>query len=532
MVKLKKPVIFLLIFLSNLITYQNKYDSLMNNIKNAAISKEAVLNRHIDLIRGYADIISVFGNSFFLGAGIKDSRYYNLLQYDTELDYYHMDAIAGTRIEKTEGNLTGTGQIPAEGIQRDELYLALHFNNIFNKLYDKLPDILWLNYISENNFINRYPFVLSKDFRYTMKLKESSSYIKAVPENNKSRQSVWTPVYLNQAGTELIISYAVPIYNRNTFMGVVSFDFTNLRFSEMIDSNYESYLIDENDSVMASGHLHKLGKQVIPLNKFLDISHDTVNTMKQMKVNEVKRIGNYYVYAIRLTNAPWRLFIRVPAWSILLQSLVTTLPIMLICFFLLLALNEVEKRRKTERLLKDSITELKSYQKLLESAAEMDFLTTTYNRRGFKEKLNENMIKNKSGQIPITILLGDIDYFKQYNDTYGHAAGDKVLIRAADIMKKNVKKNDIVCRWGGEEFLIMLLNKTYEEALEIAEKIRKEIETTVIKIEESVELKVTITIGVSEYDEEDGFDHCISKADRALYAGKELGKNRVMGSRD
>lgn len=531
--KLKKPIILLLIFVSNIITYQNKFDSLMKDFKNTAISKEAVLNHHIDLISGYADLISVYGNSFFLGAGIRNSDTFNRLAYNPEQDYFHMDSIEGTELAVTEGNLTGIGTVPKGGSKsiQDEVNLALHFNKIFYKLYHKLPDILSLKYISDHDFVNRYPFVPSRDFKFTKDLKKENYYTIAMPENDADRLPVWSPVYLNQERQELIVTYSVPIYNIDKFIGVVAIDFTNLNFSRMIDSKYESYLVDNNNMVIAAGYSSELNNQVISMGKLLNIDDFTVSSMKRIARNEVKQIGSYYVYAMRFSNAPWRLFIRVPAGIIIFQSLITTLPIMLICLFLVLTLNELEKRRKTERLLKSSINELKSYQTLLESAAKMDFLTTTYNRRGFKEKLAEHIKSGKDSKKPMVLLLADIDYFKQYNDTYGHATGDKVLIKAADIMKKNVYKNDIVCRWGGEEFLILLLNKTYEEALKTAEQIRQNIEAAAIKLDESSEVNITITIGVAEYKEEESFDECISKADRALYEGKELGRNRVIGSK-
>ncbi len=530
--KLKKPIIILLIFISNLITYQNKYDSLIKDFKNNAISKEAILNRHIDLISGYADIISIFGNGIYQSTEASNSRFLDFVQYNSKENYFHTDVIGGTIMEKAEGNLTGIGRIPTDITVRDDLNLAIHFNKVFNKLYQKLPDIKWMSYISENNFINRYPFIYSKDFRYTDDLKKQIFYTKAAPEENYTQKSVWTPVYLNQDKTELIVTYSTPIYHRKQFMGVVTIDFSNFRFNEMIDSNYESCLVDENDFIIASGHKKALGKEVISMEEFLDISDFTVNTMKHMEVNEVKRINGYYVYSIRLTNAPWNLFIRVPAWTILLQSILTTLPIMLICLFLLLTMNEAEKRKKTARLLKDSIVELKSYQRLLESAAKMDFLTTTYNRRGYEEKLIEYMKETEENKLPISVLIADIDFFKHYNDTYGHAAGDKVLINTAAIMQRNVTKKDIVCRWGGEEFLIVLFNKTYEEALIVAENIRKDIETSIIKLENSQTLNFTITIGVAEYERDNSFDQCISNADKALYNGKEQGRNKVTGSRN
>lgn len=532
MLKLKKPAICILILICNIITFQSKYESLMNDFRNTALSKEDILNRHIDLISGYADFIYEFGSSHFLSGRTGQSKYLSMLKYNAEQNYYHLDAVQETELALKAGNITGIGPIPESRFLLEELNLALQLNDIFYKLYNKFSDIKYLSYISSHNFINRYPYILSEQFKFSEELKQQIFYTKASPEYNGRRQPVWSPVYINQTTKELIITYSIPIYNKDRFMGVVTIDFSNSSFGEMMESRYESYLVDDLDTVIASGKMNSLNNQAVQIDRLLNISEGSLSDMKHGNQYEIDRIGSYYVYALGLGNAPWSLYFRVPVWSIISQSLFTTLPIMLICLLLLLALSELDKRKRTEKLLKDTIDELKSYQILLESAAKMDFLTTTYNRRGFKEKLNENITENQVNRTPICLLIGDIDYFKQYNDTYGHAAGDKVLIKAAEIMKKNVDIGDIVCRWGGEEFLIMLLNKTYEEALEVAEKIRQKIGATVIRLEHSIEINLTITIGVAEFKEEESFDECVSKADRALYIGKEMGRNRVAGSRD
>jgi diguanylate cyclase (GGDEF)-like protein len=196
---------------------------------------------------------------------------------------------------------------------------------------------------------------------------------------------------------------------------------------------------------------------------------------------------------------------------------------------LFLTIYEVEERKKTAVLLQNSLEELKSYQNILENAAQFDFLTSTYNRRGFKKNFEKIVNPDSVSKIPVSFVLGDIDNFKKINDTYGHAAGDSVLIEIAGLMRKAINKNDIICRWGGEEFLITLINRSYDEAMAIAECIRKEIEGRVFNCDGSMELKVTMTFGISEYDFDESTDNNVSKADRALYIGKEMGKNRVVG---
>jgi diguanylate cyclase (GGDEF)-like protein len=121
----------------------------------------------------------------------------------------------------------------------------------------------------------------------------------------------------------------------------------------------------------------------------------------------------------------------------------------------------------------------------------------------------------------------DMDYFKKVNDTYGHEAGDIVLKTLANILKNSVRKSDIIIRYGGEEFLVILQNiKNEKDALHVAEKIRKNVEDTVIDIG-SDKIKKTVSIGISIYPNhcEKGWE-CIKAADIALYEAKRSGRNK------
>ncbi len=181
----------------------------------------------------------------------------------------------------------------------------------------------------------------------------------------------------------------------------------------------------------------------------------------------------------------------------------------------------------------NSLEELRSYQDLLSKAAKYDYLTNTLNRRGLKESFDQIVAAGLATNDPstqISFIIGDIDLFKNFNDTYGHATGDKVLIEIAELMKKNCGENDVVCRWGGEEFVIMLPGKSYAQALEFAEYIRKEIEKIVIPWE-GRELKTSMTLGVQEGSYTDTVEHIVDEADRALYIGKARGRNQVVGFR-
>ena len=129
------------------------------------------------------------------------------------------------------------------------------------------------------------------------------------------------------------------------------------------------------------------------------------------------------------------------------------------------------------------------------------------------------------GQI-FSVIIGDIDDFKKVNDTYGHNIGDEVLVTVADIITSNVPDNASVCRWGGEEILI-LIQDNLNGALPIAEKIRAEIAASSTIVEQGA-LKITMTFGVAEYTPGLTITKLISLADDNLYRGKNEGKNRVI----
>jgi diguanylate cyclase (GGDEF)-like protein len=131
-------------------------------------------------------------------------------------------------------------------------------------------------------------------------------------------------------------------------------------------------------------------------------------------------------------------------------------------------------------------------------------------------------------QTNMSLLMLDLDYFKKVNDTYGHDAGDTVLKTLAKTLQQSVRRSDLVIRYGGEEFLIILLDTTNDYADEVAEKIRAAVEQTKVRLPSAV-LEKTISIGVADFPRDsDTFWQAIKFADVALYRAKELGRNRVV----
>ena len=172
----------------------------------------------------------------------------------------------------------------------------------------------------------------------------------------------------------------------------------------------------------------------------------------------------------------------------------------------------IEKTKEIERINKE-----------LEYNATMDFLTDLYNRRKSDEILENEWERYKRYKRNFSIIILDIDDFKNINDKYGHNVGDKILNEFAGILKENVRKTDKIGRWGGEEFLIVCPESNLEESLIVAEKIR----TGICKNKFEVDELITGSFGISTAKGKESIYELVSKADEAMYIAKNKGKNRI-----
>lgn len=160
--------------------------------------------------------------------------------------------------------------------------------------------------------------------------------------------------------------------------------------------------------------------------------------------------------------------------------------------------------------------------------ATTDGLTELYNHRYFQEQMIQNIETSKRYNKNFSLIMIDIDFFKKFNDTYGHQAGDAVLQQVAKILKTNIRSSDIACRYGGEEMTVILPNAKKEEAILTARKLCKTVASTPFVLNQKTTVNVTISLGVSTYPE-DGTtpSEMIECSDQFLYKAKENGRNQV-----
>jgi diguanylate cyclase (GGDEF)-like protein/PAS domain S-box-containing protein len=163
--------------------------------------------------------------------------------------------------------------------------------------------------------------------------------------------------------------------------------------------------------------------------------------------------------------------------------------------------------------------------KKLEYISTHDTLTNIYNRAFFNDTIETKIKSAKRYGIEFSLIIIDIDHFKKVNDQYGHNIGDKVLIEIAKILKDNIREDDVVARWGGEEFVILLSHTDIDGTYQLAEKLRVIIENTIIE-----NIRITASFGLASYNKRLSKNEFFEIVDKSLYKAKDNGRNCIVKS--
>lgn len=215
----------------------------------------------------------------------------------------------------------------------------------------------------------------------------------------------------------------------------------------------------------------------------------------------------------------------------LTEYIAIILSVALIIFMFIRLQNEIKKKTLLQQAQNETIFNLNDVTQKLHRLSSFDSLTNLYNRRGISAVLNEKLGEFNRYGVNFSIILCDVDKFKQINDTYGHECGDAALKWISNVLRSGTRQNDAICRWGGDELLIVLSNTSYEQALQAAKKFSQMISSNEFRYNNR-RVPLTMTFGVATIDNNIPLTDIVSGADKALYYGKQNGRNRVYGVRD
>ncbi len=186
---------------------------------------------------------------------------------------------------------------------------------------------------------------------------------------------------------------------------------------------------------------------------------------------------------------------------------------------------DISIQKKLQDEVLENAQKLEEANKSIERMMKEDFLTGLYNRRAIDEIMSKMHYMLQNNTTKICILMADLDDFKRVNDTYGHGCGDEILVKFSEVLKSCNRRDDLVVRFGGEEFLVVLFGVNSTQASVVAERIRKMTEQTLVLPNGKTN---TVSIGVTEISQDEMFNCALERVDQALYTAKLSGKNKVI----
>lgn len=350
----------------------------------------------------------------------------------------------------------------------------------------------------------------------------SSYFNNALKLSKPSKNNIVTAAYEGPNSEGKLITMYLPIIIDGDTVGVICIDFEVRKLGTLLNDSIESNVpsiynwIDGNANIIASSITNISDNDKIIAEKVLSLTknHTTGSFYSDFSYITYKKIKGEHGALFVTHSLPQ-----------ILRSAYGTQIIFVIILLASFALSLIFSFLVIRKLIK----EMHILQHSLEWKANHDSLTKILNRNGFYTKLEASLLRNKNLGLPISIIQIDLDKFKLINDTYGHFAGDVVLMHAAKIIKENIRSDDILGRLGGEEFCIFCLSIDLRESALLAERIRLAVSMTEIEITKDIKINISASFGVA--CNSDIGDYNINKiqavADRRLYLAKNRGRNLV-----
>ncbi|WP_148610459.1 sensor domain-containing diguanylate cyclase [Aeromonas sobria] len=393
------------------------------------------------------------------------------------------------------GNLTGEGPLPPPGSEREaRMHLALSLSPLLATASQRLgKEIAWVYFTGVDNFIYLYPWVPSSRYRFSYNIYEKHAWQDALATPNPTKATIISRPYEDFAGLGTMITLSQPLYQDDTLVGMINIDILLAHLQQQLNTLTPA-----------------LGKYLL-LNQYQQVLASSAPQPLVPKNAEPTAEYQWREGALQLTLAipdtPLRLVHSVTllplAWAMLCQS---APPLLAILFMLLAVLSNLRSHRLNQRLNYLSCH---------------DALTGAFNRH-YLARLEQSgeLTRQRPG-----ILMFDADHFKRVNDNFGHAVGDMVLIRLVQLCQQQLRKQDCLIRWGGEEFLLLVNDCNETQLADMAERLRTAVAGNDWAAIEPA-LAVTISLGYHLHADGTPLQEAVRRADAALYQAKANGRNR------
>lgn len=325
------------------------------------------------------------------------------------------------------------------------------------------------------------------------------------------------PDMANKDSMTIFINYRVFDY-KNKFIGATGVGLTVSAVKELIkkyQQNYDRniYFIDKKGNLTLHGsNLINNGKPITQIKGISSIANKILSrsggSFRYKKDGKTVHLNTRY-----LPEFDWYLLVEQTEGKAIKQILHALLINLAICAVI------------TSVVLFLTNLTISFYQRRLEKMATIDKLTGIYNRQAFDIIIHQLLKEIQRKNFTLSVILFDIDHFKNVNDEFGHLAGDAAIKNIVKISKAAIRGSDILCRWGGEEFLILLKECRLDDAYKISEKIRKTVRKTPT-VYEGKKIVATISLGVGQYHPSEQEDSLLSRVDNLLYRAKQNGRDR------
>ncbi|MBB6342430.1 diguanylate cyclase (GGDEF)-like protein [Pseudomonas fluvialis] len=484
-----------LLLTTNIYLYQQRVTERRLQIENIFASRAKLLSVFLEMRR---DQVSVMSNLLIDGnlqARQQPPPPLPPTKLHPELGIWHIDSAPGR-----EGQLSGALQQSYSADQRREIQATLALDPLIREAMAFNQEVAWIYYLSASSFIYLAPDAALKRFHFSAQLYQRAYWLGNLPQANpRGRLTIHGP-YADLAGKGQIMTFSQPIYVDQQFLGVTALDLRIDTLQQLLDvgeSTGESLLLSDSGQVIA-----RQGDVATPT-----LNQPPIST--ELHEWRTDAHGNHWLSTPLIDHELW-LVHQVKRheleWDAFLDSLPGLLLSSLLALFCLLAWRLMDALGELTRL------------------THTDPLTQTLNRRGFYEQAGANLAIAQRENQRVAVLLMDIDFFKKINDQHGHDAGDVVLRQVGSYLLQGRRPFDLICRWGGEEFIALFRLPHGEDAIPVAERLRQQAQRTRIP---QGDLPVTLSGGLVLLGAGEELEAAIKRADALLYRAKQNGRNRI-----